>query len=192
VLAGAGIAAFHALLTWLGDGLHLVDLDSGLGTLLDGQPKRDSLVRDGQTLTTGERQLKVALSGDLTAPGRMAGPATPMVGLTAIHGPHTGETAFLPVGQPVRLGKSSQVALSLPREPTLAAEHVELTLEVPSGQRPRLHLRDLAGRGDVLVERKPIADSGTVRLGDVIQFGQPGRVGPTALFFHLDPRGLAW
>ena len=39
---------------------------------------------------------------------------------------------------------------------------------------------------------RPLAERGTMRLGDVLQFGPPKAVGPTALLLHNDLRLDAW
>jgi hypothetical protein len=168
------------------DGPHLVDLDSGLGTLLDGQPVRDQIVRDGQTIQIGEQRLTVHLAGEVTAPDPPT--SAPGVALTVIYGPHAGETALLPPGRLMRLGRAHSAELSLPRESLLVGEHLELRLELPASARPVVQVRDLAGRRDVLVNREPIHGLATLTPGDVIQFGGPQGVGPTALFLHLDPQ----
>lgn len=198
-LSGTGIAPVHALLAWLLDGLHLLDLDSGRGTLLDGQPIRDSLVRDGQTVTVGEQTLTVRLAGDPCSPALSRASRrrnTPRnVALTVIYGPHTGETALLPLDRPVRLGSSAEDDLGLPREQLLAGGHLELKViregdkKQPSGQ---VLLRDLNNRGDIHVNREAISGSVTAAVGDVIQFGQPTPCSPTALLLHYDPCLDGW
>lgn len=196
-LQGAGLASFHALLTWLDDGLHLVDLDSGRGTSLDGQPIRDGVVRDGQQIEMGDQRLTIRLVGDACAPARgerqRLRNAPVAVALTAIYGAHLAETTILPPGRAVRLGRGPDVDMMLAREPLLRASHLLLELEVPvPGSRPVVKLRDLGEQGDVLVNRETLAGSGSASIGDVIQFGKPDRVGPTALLVHHATSQEAW
>jgi pSer/pThr/pTyr-binding forkhead associated (FHA) protein len=198
-LTGTGIAPVHALLTWLLDGLHLLDLDSGQGTLLDGQPVRDSLVHDGQAITVGEQTLSVRLAGDPCSPALSRASqrrSTPKnLALSVIYGPHTGETVLLPLDRPVRMGSTAEDDLSLPKERLLVNEHLELIVlrdgekKQPSGQ---VAVHDLHNRGDIHITREKVAGTATATVGDVMQFGTTTPRSLTALFLHYDTRLEAW
>ncbi len=190
-LSGPGVAPFHCVFTWLPDGPHVVDLSSPGGTLLGGAPVQDALVRDGQELTLGNEVLTVRLAGDPCAPAaarlRAARTTPTAVALTSIYGPHAGETAVLPPGRTVVLGHAPGADLHLPRDVTYVPPHLELTLVIPPGDvAPTIRVRVREEHRGVVVNRVPVPGEGTMGLGDVLQFGPPQKVGPTALLAHYD------
>jgi pSer/pThr/pTyr-binding forkhead associated (FHA) protein len=198
-LAGPGVAPFHCLLTWLSAGLHLIDLDSGWGTQLDGQPIRVGWVTHGQKIRIGGQTLMVRLAGDPCGPmvdrvrRRRNTPAA--VALTALYGPHAGQTVRLPPGRPFTLGRADDCDLSLSGERHLAQRQLELMLEPLADDRAMappvvLQVRDRAGTA--LINRQPVVGVGTASTGDVLQFGRPDRVASTALLLHYDLTLEAW
>ena len=159
---------------------------------------RESVVRDGQAISVGGKRLTVRLKGDPAAPAaervRRAQKVPPAVGLSVIFGPHAGATALLPEGKQVLLGRAEGADLRLSGEARLAPRHLELTLEPLAGGAipPTVQIRDVGKRGDVLVNRKPMAGASAVTIGDVIQFGTPQKVAPTTLLIHYDLKREGW
>jgi pSer/pThr/pTyr-binding forkhead associated (FHA) protein len=197
-MEGEKVAALHCLLSWLPDGLHVIDLDSDQGTVVDGKRIRERLVRDGQGITVGGKRFIVRLKGDPTAPAaarlEQAKNTPPAIALSAIFGPHAGETVLLPEDQPLVLGSGEDADLRLARDALLGPRHLELKLEpLAAGELPpTVQVRDLDKRGDVLVNRQPLTGPGAVTVGDVIQFGTPQKVAPTTLLVHYDLALEAW
>jgi pSer/pThr/pTyr-binding forkhead associated (FHA) protein len=196
---GAGVAALHCLLTWLPAGLHVLDLDSGGGTLLDGRPVHEGAVRDGQTLTAGGQALMVRVAGDPCAPGagqlRRTRETPRAVALTVFHGPHSGETVLLPPGRTLRLGRSPEADLCLLGDARISRHHLDLTLQPAAGdpaEPPVVRVRDAGSRSGTVVNRLSVTGETTATVGDVIQFGNPARVTPTALLLHYDLCLEAW
>ncbi|MBI1917421.1 MAG: FHA domain-containing protein [Planctomycetes bacterium] len=197
-LAGIGVAPFHCLFSWMPDGPHFFDL--GGGVLLGGAPMNQGRLHEGHTLTFGGQTLTVCLSGDPCAPAaerlRLARATTPAVSLTVIYGPHLGETAVLPPGHPVVLGHADGADLHLPEDADFVPPRLEMCLEPSKDEEdartPVVRLRVLEVYRGVVVNRQPLSESGTMRLGDVLQFGPPKAVGPTALLLHNDLRLDAW
>jgi hypothetical protein len=196
-LSGAGVAPFNCLIVWLPDGPHFFDLGGGI--LLGGAPMNQGRLDDGQTLTFGGQALTVYLVGDPCGPAaerlRLARARTPAVALTVIYGPHLGETALLPPGRAVLLGHAAGADLHLPEAPDHVPSRLELYLEPSKDEaraRPVVRLREVEPSGGVLINRRPLAERDVMGLGDVLQFGQPKAVGPTALLLHHDLRFDAW
>jgi pSer/pThr/pTyr-binding forkhead associated (FHA) protein len=198
-LTGADVAPFHCLLAWLSAGLHLIDLDSGFGTQLDGKPVRVGFVQDGQRIGVGGHTLTVRVAGDPCGPvvdrlrRRRNTPAA--VALTAFYGPHAGQTMLLPPGRPLTVGRADDCDVSLSGEKHLAGRQLELMLEPLTDDHVAappvvLQVRDLAGT--TLINRQPIIGLGTASTGDVLQFGRPDRVASTALLLHYDLTLEAW
>jgi pSer/pThr/pTyr-binding forkhead associated (FHA) protein len=196
---GAGVAALHCLLTWLPAGLHVLDLGGGSGTLLDGRPVHEGPVRDGQVLTAGGQALTVRLAGDPCAPGagqlRRARETPRAVALTVFHGPCNGETVLLPPGRTLRLGRSPEADLCLLGDARISRHHLDLTLQPAAGDPvalPAVRVHDAGSRSGTVVNRQPVAGEAAATVGDVIQFGSPARVTPTALLLHYDLCLEAW
>jgi hypothetical protein len=95
----------------------------------------------------------------------------------------------LPAGLGLALGSATDADLALPRESGLALRHVELCLE--PGPAGAVRITDLAGQGDVLLNRAPV-QTGRATPGDVLQFGRRDRVASTALLFHYDLAYAEW
>ena len=75
---------------------------------------------------------------------------------------------------------------------TTSAEAAHLPSKSEGPTHPVVRLREVESARGLLINRRPLAESGTMGLGDVLQFGPPKSVGPTALLLHNDLRLDAW
>jgi S1-C subfamily serine protease len=79
VIRDARASRRHAAVAPEGDGLRLRDLDSANGTLVDGEPARDELVRPGQEIRIGAVRIAVLESEPAVTGAPIAEPVRPRV-----------------------------------------------------------------------------------------------------------------
>jgi S1-C subfamily serine protease len=79
VIRDARASRRHAALAPEGDGLRLRDLDSANGTLVDGEPARDALVRPGQEIRIGAVRIAVLENEPAVTGAPIAEPVRPRV-----------------------------------------------------------------------------------------------------------------
>jgi signal transduction histidine kinase len=156
-LRDSQVSRRHFDLRPVSDGVHLVDLDSGNGTRVNGQSVKTTRLRAGDRIAVGETVLLFA-----------ADPVPGGVGSTAAHavavftGPEAGD---LPVIKAVPAA-----------EPVVRPAHLAVLYEVAATVNQVPDVNDLLGRVLTLLGRSVVADHGWVLLAEP----ESGTLTPTA------------
>jgi hypothetical protein len=191
-LSGGGIAPFHCLLAWRRKGLCLFDLGSGRGTFLNGRPVRYAQIHGSQTLTIGNQLLEIEMHGDPTDPAKRRNlDHRPVLALTAIHGPHEGESAILPQGGWLLLGRVQNADLQLKKDKGFSREHLKIKVECKDGAMTA-RVQDLKCRNRTRINKNVVQGVALARPGDVIHYSSSSRSGGTVLLFHYNLEIEAW
>jgi pSer/pThr/pTyr-binding forkhead associated (FHA) protein len=165
------VAPVHAMVAWQTDGPHLYDL-SGTGVrLADGRTGGNHLLHHGDAIRLGSNVVPVRIKGDATSVARAwlsRDAADPRrMAVTIVAGPQKGQTALLPVGQALVLGRHSDCDLCIAADPYISRRHLELT--AGAGQ---LEVRDLGSRHGFAVGPNTSTTTAVARPGDVVKVGQ--------------------
>jgi pSer/pThr/pTyr-binding forkhead associated (FHA) protein len=170
-------APVQALVAWQSDGPHLTNVTGGLVRLMSGDIFADRLLRDGDLLQIGKTPVRARVEGDPLAPGRLIAAAVetsrPRLAMTILNGNQRGQSAIIPAGQPVTLGRLAEGDLILASDPFVSRRHLELV-----ATDDEINIRDLGRRSGFFVNQTHFADTGVVRLGDVLV------VGKTSILVH--------
>lgn len=198
IVGGPGAAPFRSFISWTTDGPIIVSL--GLPILLNGRPVNRALLAAGSRLQIDDTEFRVEVSGSLQAPAcaRLARIrlASRTAALTSFYGPHQGASWSLTPGQWVTIGRNGSCGIALSKDLRLAGIQVEIVAVMESlrnpQMRPIVRLRQTPGERSTLINRGPFDGTASATIGDVIQFGTPNAVAPTALLLHYPLSSDSW
>jgi len=170
-LDDASVAPVHALIAWRPDGPHLFALNGSSIPTDEGDASDDHVLWNGFNFELGAVEVHVRMEGDPTAPARARAAAessTPRRhALTIAAGPQKGQSAILPNGQPVVLGRHSDCELAIATDPYMSRRHLQF---ISRGD--QLEVADLGSRHGFAVGPTTMTTTAIARLGDVIRVGQ--------------------
>jgi serine/threonine protein kinase/pSer/pThr/pTyr-binding forkhead associated (FHA) protein len=170
------VAPIHALVAWQVDGPHLINIAGSLVRKVAGDAITDHLLRDGDLLEIGSTPVRARVEGDQLLPGLRWAEATASPGrlaMTVLTGPQRGQTAVLPVGQTLTLGRHSDCDVIIASDSFISRRHVELTASALE-----IDFKDLGSRGGFFLNQTHFTTSAVAHLGDVSVFGK------TSLLVH--------
>jgi serine/threonine-protein kinase len=178
-LDDAAAAPFQALVAWQEDGPHLINLTGDLVRLVGGQIVRDRLLQDGDLIQIGATPVRVRVEGDPQEPARMRdgieGSGSDRFALTILTGSQKGQTAVLPHGQAIVLGRHPECDVLVMPDPHVSRRHLELTAGSTG-----VEVKDLGRRSGFFLNQVHYPESAIARLGDVLV------VGKTSLLVHYE------
>ena len=168
-LEHAGVETFHAQLYWGDDGIHLRDLGSASGTLVQGAPIRDAVLQPGSEVSVGAAKLTMESFGDVAARCRQLatehGQPRPLA-LTCVSGAAQGVSGVLPAtDRRVVLGRSSKCDLYV-HDTRVSTRHASLL-----ARGDRIDIKDLGSHNGVHVNGKQVR-SAKLNVGDVLLVGK--------------------
>ena len=174
-----GVAPIQALLTWQADGPHLINVTEGLVRTMEGEVFSDRLLENGDLLQIGSTPIRARVLGDPRLPGRLIAEAVrataPRLAVTILTGDQRGQTAIIPCGQPVVLGRLPGSDLIISSDPYVSRRHLELVATESD-----LNIKDVGRRSGFFVNQTHFTEEGVVRLGDVLV------VGKTSMLVHYE------
>jgi pSer/pThr/pTyr-binding forkhead associated (FHA) protein len=175
-LNDATVAPFQALLTWRTDGPHLISVSGAAVRKIAGDTITDSLLHDGDLLQIGSFPIRTRVEGDLSEPGRRWAEATSSPGrfaMTVLTGPQRGQTAVIPAGQSLSVGRHSDCDIVIASDSFVSRRHAEITASASE-----IDVKDLGSRGGFFLNQAHFTNTAVARLGDVVVLGK------TSLLVH--------
>lgn len=168
-LEGDGVTMFHAQLYWGAAGIHLRDLKSSSGTFVNGEPIDDVVVQAGDEIAIGGAKLSIECFGEIEAICQKLASEDDIqrpLALTCVSGRTQGVSGALPPSdRSLTLGRGPDCELQVV-DPRMSARHASLTV-----RQDNIDIEDLGSKHGIQVNGREV-ESGTVKVGDVIQVGK--------------------
>ena len=172
------LAPVQAMVAWQDDGPHLFNLTGDLVKLVGGEQIADRLLVGGELLQVGSTPMKVHVepAAESAVPGQSdSGTGSERFALTVLDGAQQGQTALLPGGEPMVLGRQPDCDLILSSDRYVSRHHLRVT----AGE-SQVQLKDMGSRHGFGVNQQAFSDTAAARAGDVLV------VGKTPLLVHYE------